>query len=294
MKVDYILPGCRVRGPKTGIVAGPDVATDRPPRVTCLLALAHKFEVLVRLGDVKDYADLARLDRVSRARMSQILKLLTLAPSIQEYILWLPPRTAGKECFTERDLRRVLREPRWDQQRLLFDQLLRRDACVLSSPLLRQFSSSRIHLLSGPHRVMNVVTAATAAKGEITTMTTPISEQQTDAVRKAVTKKARPAQRRAGGASQKARPARRVGPTKSAANARKDGRTARRGSKTAKILELLKRSGGATLKEIMKATGWQPHSVRGFLSGTVRKKLRIRVKSFKREDAERVYRVSSK
>jgi hypothetical protein len=59
--------------------------------------------------------------------MSQILKLLTLAPSIQEYILWLPPRTAGKECITERDLRAVLREPRWDRQRLLFTQILRRD-----------------------------------------------------------------------------------------------------------------------------------------------------------------------
>ena len=58
--------------------------------------------------------------------MSQILKLLTLAPSIQEYILWLPPRTAGREGITERDLRNVVREPRWDLQRLLFEKLVRR------------------------------------------------------------------------------------------------------------------------------------------------------------------------
>ena len=44
----------------------------------------------------------------------------------------------------------------------------------------------------------------------------------------------------------------------------------------------------------MKATGWQPHSVRGFLSGTLRKRFRIRVDSVKLEDAERSYRISSK
>ena len=42
---------------------------------------------------------------------------------------------------------------------------------------------------------------------------------------------------------------------------------AREGSKAAKVLDLLKRSGGVTLKELIKATGWQPHSVRGYLSG---------------------------
>jgi len=54
------------------------------------------------------------------------LKLLTLAPSIQEYILWLPSRTAGKEGITERDLRPIVREVRWDRQRLLFEKLVRR------------------------------------------------------------------------------------------------------------------------------------------------------------------------
>jgi hypothetical protein len=73
-------------------MAAPHAVTARPPRLTCLLALAHKLEGLVRSGEVKDYADLARLGRVSRARMSQILKLLMLAPPIQEYILWSPPR----------------------------------------------------------------------------------------------------------------------------------------------------------------------------------------------------------
>jgi len=56
---------------------------------------------------------------------------------------------------------------------------------------------------------------------------------------------------------------------------------ARDGSKTAKILDLLKRPGGATSKELIKATGWLPHSMRGFLSGTVGKKMGLTVTSTK-------------
>jgi hypothetical protein len=66
---------------------------------------------------------------------------------------------------------------------------------------------------------------------------------------------------------------------------------ARDGSKTAQILDLLKRPGGATSNELMKATGWLPHSVRGFLSGTVGKKMGLTVTSTKSEDGERTYSV---
>lgn len=57
------------------------------------------------------------------------------------------------------------------------------------------------------------------------------------------------------------------------------------------MLDLLKRPDGATTKELMKATGWQPHSIRGFLSGTIRKKMDIVVTSTKGEDGERSYSV---
>jgi hypothetical protein len=68
---------------------------------------------------------------------------------------------------------------------------------------------------------------------------------------------------------------------------------ARQGSKTAKVLNLLKRSGGATLKEIIKTTGWQAHSVRGFLSGTLGKKMKLTVTSTKAENKDRSYSVKA-
>jgi hypothetical protein len=67
---------------------------------------------------------------------------------------------------------------------------------------------------------------------------------------------------------------------------------AREGSKTAKVLGLLRQPKGTTLKELMKATGWQAHSVRGFLSGAVGKKMGLTVESTKREDGDRVYKLA--
>jgi Protein of unknown function (DUF3489) len=67
----------------------------------------------------------------------------------------------------------------------------------------------------------------------------------------------------------------------------------REGSKSAKVLELLNRPGGSTLKELMEATGWQAHSVRGFLSGTLRKKMKLNVTSQKGSDGERQYTIES-
>ena len=78
---------------------------------------------------------------------------------------------------------------------------------------------------------------------------------------------------------------------KSAKSPQKKATGARQGSKTAKVLDLLQRSGGATLKELTKATGWQAHSVRGFLSGALGKKMGLTVKSTKAEGGERRYSV---
>ena len=106
------------------------------------------------------------------------------------------------------------------------------------------------------------------------------------------TKKASAGARRAHVAPKRPKSGKKASPAKKAPKARKaekKGDSARDGSKTAKILELLKRPGGATSKELMKATGWQPHSIRGFLSGTVGKKMGLTVTSTKGEDGERSY-----
>jgi hypothetical protein len=78
---------------------------------------------------------------------------------------------------------------------------------------------------------------------------------------------------------------------KKARTGAKKAKVAHEGSKTGRILDLLKRPGGVTSKELMKATGWQPHSVRGFLSGTIGKKMGLTVVSSKGEDGERSYSV---
>jgi Protein of unknown function (DUF3489) len=67
---------------------------------------------------------------------------------------------------------------------------------------------------------------------------------------------------------------------------------ARDGSKKAEVLGLLQRKGGATLAQIMKATGWQAHSVRGFISGALGKKMGLMVDSVRRENGERTYSIA--
>jgi hypothetical protein len=89
------------------------------PRVARLMALAIRFEALLREGSLRDYAELARVGRVTRARMTQIMKLLDLAPDIQERILFLP----NIRGLNERNLRPVVRRIDWGEQRRLFRKI---------------------------------------------------------------------------------------------------------------------------------------------------------------------------
>lgn len=92
----------------------------RIPRVAKLMALAIRFEKLVRDGVVKNYADLARLGRVSRARLTQIQNLRLLAPDIQEAILFLPPVEKGLDPMIIGDLQGISLTADWMRQRQLW------------------------------------------------------------------------------------------------------------------------------------------------------------------------------
>jgi hypothetical protein len=154
MKINFTVPFRRVLTMRTFSVA-PTEPQGRAPRIARLLALAHKLDSMVGSGEIRDYAQLARLGHISPARLTQIMVLLHLAP----------------------------KKP------------------------------------------------ATPQRG---------------------------------------------------------------GTKTDKVLGLLKQSGGVTLQELVKATGWQPHSVRGFLSGTIGKKMGTPVEPFKGVEGDRCYRLSAK
>jgi hypothetical protein len=103
-------------------------------------------------------------------------------------------------------------------------------------------------------------------------------------------KKARVAPRKPHGAPAKGKATSKASGAKKAPKGQ--GKPARQGSKTAEVIALLGKPKGATLAELMKVTGWLPHSVRGFISGALGKKMGLKVESVKREDGERVYSIS--
>ena len=102
-------------------------------------------------------------------------------------------------------------------------------------------------------------------------------------------KKPRVARQRAHVAAKKGKAPTKAKVAKEAPQSVKRADGARGRSKTARVLDLLKQAGGVTAKELVKATDWQPHSVRGFLSGIVGKKMGLKVVSTKGEHGDRIY-----
>jgi hypothetical protein len=97
----------------------------RIPRVSKLMALAIRFDELLRSGVVSDQSELARLAQVTQPRMTQIMNLLHLASDIQEQILFLPPVISGNDAIHEKLLRPVVAQNDWARQRQLWGNLNR-------------------------------------------------------------------------------------------------------------------------------------------------------------------------
>jgi len=91
-------------------------AQPRIPRITRLMALAVKFQDMVDRGEVRDYAELARLGFVTRARLTQIMNLRLLAPDIQERLLFLH---GASDATRESRLRKLVMHEHWPDQRKL-------------------------------------------------------------------------------------------------------------------------------------------------------------------------------
>ena len=106
----------RAKAGRKKVAVGPEpepqpAPPDAIPRVSRLMALAIHFDELIRKGTVRDYADLAKLGGVTRARITQIMNLLNLPPQIQEWLLFLPGTRSGREMRAFCDLQDWIEQP---------------------------------------------------------------------------------------------------------------------------------------------------------------------------------------
>jgi hypothetical protein len=93
------------------------------PRISKLMALAIRMDGLIKRCEVRDYADLARLGYVTRARITQIMNLFNLAPDIQEALLFLPRILKGYDPIREKDMRPIAAVAYWQRQRKMWAKL---------------------------------------------------------------------------------------------------------------------------------------------------------------------------
>lgn len=119
--------------PPAGSRGATDADEGRVPRVARLMALAIRFDQLLREGVVANQSELAKLARVTQPRMTQIMNLLHLAPDLQEEVLFASPAAGGREVMTEPGLRGIAALPRWAEQRARVAPMLRRAADHIAS-----------------------------------------------------------------------------------------------------------------------------------------------------------------
>jgi hypothetical protein len=116
------------RGHELVPTARPEVAVREPgriPRVARLAALALRFEGLVRTGTVANFAEIAVLGHVTRARVSQVINLLNLAPDILETVLFLPRSERRRDLIHLRQLQPIASTHDWQKQRRRWRDLCR-------------------------------------------------------------------------------------------------------------------------------------------------------------------------
>ncbi|HZT29426.1 MAG TPA: DUF3489 domain-containing protein [Bryobacteraceae bacterium] len=137
-------------------------------------------------------------------------------------------------------------------------------------------------------------TTETAAVAEQSASPAPATKKASKKASKKTSKKeAKPVSKKASKKDAKPPAKKEAKPTGKKTSKATDGQP-REGSKKAIVLDLLRRKNGATMAEIAKATDWQNHSIRGFISGTLTKKMGLTVESSKNEAGDRVYRIASK
>jgi len=101
---------------------GPGMAAGRLPRVTQILALALSFQDMIATGSARNYEDLANRTGVTAERLSQVMKLIWLAPAIQQEILYLPAG-GGRHPVTECAVRAIAAKWSWAEQMELWSRL---------------------------------------------------------------------------------------------------------------------------------------------------------------------------
>ena len=104
----------------------PSKPLGRVPRITRLLALAHRCRDLVRDGVIINQSELAHYGQISTTRMSQIMWLDNLAPDIQDAILDLPRTVQGRDAILEQDVRPIAKTLDWNEQREMWATLRKR------------------------------------------------------------------------------------------------------------------------------------------------------------------------
>jgi hypothetical protein len=111
------------RAPATGLDGQKPAGAGHLPRVTQVLALAIHFDDMIRQGEAKNFADVARLAGLCRERISQLMRLTYLAPDIQVELLYLPPTSTGRYPVSETSIRRIASLLSWVDQRDQWERL---------------------------------------------------------------------------------------------------------------------------------------------------------------------------